>query len=73
MFVDVLESVHLKCYYKFKEFRTGVFAIFIGGDYMDNESYKKYIIEMVQKIDNNKYLERIYNYVHKYFIRRTGK
>lgn len=36
---------------------------------MDNEKCKKYIIEMIQKIDNSKYLERIYNYVHKLFIR----
>lgn len=40
---------------------------------MDNQKYKTYIIEMVQKIDNNKYLERIYNYVHKHFIKRTGE
>lgn len=40
---------------------------------MDNEKYKKYIIEMVQKIDDLKYLERIYNYVHRFFIRRTGE
>ena len=40
---------------------------------MSNEKYKKYIIEMVQKIDNNKHLERIFNYVHKLFIRRTGE
>lgn len=40
---------------------------------MDNEKYIKYIIEMVQKIDNNKYLERIYNYVHRYFIKKTGE
>ena len=40
---------------------------------MDNEKYIKYIIEMVQKIDNNKHLERIYNYVHRYFIKRTGE
>ncbi len=40
---------------------------------MENEKYKKYIIEMVLKIDDNKYLKRIYNYVHKLFIRRTGE
>ena len=40
---------------------------------MSGEEYKRYIIEMVQKIDDSKYLERIYNYVHKFFIRRTGK
>lgn len=40
---------------------------------MDSEKYKKYIIEMVLKIEDSKYLERIYNYVHKLFIRRTGE
>lgn len=40
---------------------------------MNNEKYKKYIIEMVQKIDDSKYLERIYNYVHRFFIKRTGE
>ena len=40
---------------------------------MDNKEYKKYIIEMIQKIDNAQHLKRIFNYVHKYFIRRTGE
>lgn len=40
---------------------------------MDSYKYKKYIVEMVQKIDDLNHLERIYNYVHKFFIRRTGK
>lgn len=40
---------------------------------MDNEEYKKYIIEMIQHIDDNQHLKRIFNYVHKYFIRRTGE
>lgn len=40
---------------------------------MKNEKYRKYIIEMVQKIDDSKYLERIYNYVHRFFIKRTGE
>lgn len=40
---------------------------------MDNEKCKKYIIEMIQKIEDSKHLERIYNYVHKLFIRRTGE
>lgn len=35
--------------------------------------YKKYIIEMVKQIDDISYLKRIYDYVHKFFIRRTGK
>ena len=37
---------------------------------MSNGSYKKHIIEMVQKIDNSKYLERIFNYVHRFFIKK---
>lgn len=40
---------------------------------MDKETYKKYIVEMVEKIDNLSYLQRIYAYVHKFFIRRTGE
>lgn len=40
---------------------------------MSNKEYQKYIIEMIQKIDNNQNLKRIFNYVHKYFIRRTGE
>lgn len=36
---------------------------------MDNEKCKKYIIEMIQRINNYKYLERIYNYVHRFFIK----
>ena len=36
---------------------------------MDNEKYKRYIIEMLQKIENSKYLERIYNYVHRFFVK----
>lgn len=35
---------------------------------MNNEEYKKYIIEMIQKIDNDQHLKRIFNYTHKYFI-----
>ena len=40
---------------------------------MENEKYKKYIIDMIQKIEDNKHLERIFNYVHRLFIKRTGK
>lgn len=39
---------------------------------MSNDERKKCIIEMVEKIDNTEFLMRIFNYVHKYFIRRTG-
>lgn len=40
---------------------------------MNQEKYKQYIIEMIQKIDNIKDLERIFQYVHKFFIKRTGE
>lgn len=42
------------------------------GGTMGNDERKKCIIEMVEKIDNTEFLMRIFNYVHKYFIRRTG-
>ena len=37
---------------------------------MSKEKYKKYIIEMLGKIENEKALEAIYYVVHKYFIKR---
>lgn len=40
---------------------------------MDKATYKKHIIEMVEKIDDILYLERIYAFVHRFFIRRTGE
>lgn len=40
---------------------------------MEKDTYKKRIIEMVNKIDDISNLERIYAYVHKFFIRRTGE
>ena len=43
------------------------------GKHMNSEEFKKYIIEMVQKIDDTESLKRIFNYVHKFFIRKTGK
>lgn len=39
---------------------------------MDKQTYKRYIIEMVEKIDNISHLKRIYTYIHKLFIQRTG-
>ena len=39
---------------------------------MSNEEYKRYVIEMIQKIDDSEYLKRIFNYVHRFFIRKTG-
>lgn len=40
---------------------------------MKKEEYKQFIIEMVQKIDNVNHLKRIFDYVHRFFIRRTGE
>lgn len=40
---------------------------------MEKNTYKKHIIEMIEKIDDLSYLKRIYAYVHKFFIRRTGE
>ena len=40
---------------------------------MKKEEYKQLIIEMIQKIDNLNHLRRIFNYVHRFFIRRTGE
>lgn len=40
---------------------------------MSNEDYKKSIIVMIENLNDNHTLERIYKYVHKFFIRRTGK
>jgi len=45
----------------------------LEGYEMSNEEYKEYIIEMIQKINNPEHLKRIFNYVHKFFIRRTGR
>lgn len=36
---------------------------------MSKEKYKKYIIEMIEKIESKSALERIYSVVHRYFIR----
>ena len=40
---------------------------------MSNEDYKKLIAVMIDAIDDNHTVQRIYKYVHKFFIRRTGK
>lgn len=39
---------------------------------MNKTKYKEYIIRMLDQIDDIDHLKRIYNYVHKFFIRRTG-
>lgn len=40
---------------------------------MGNEEYKKCIVAMLEQIDNSEHLKRIFNYVHKFFIKRTGE
>ena len=40
---------------------------------MEKDEYKKYIIDMIQEIDNIEYLNRILNLVQKYFVRKTEK
>lgn len=40
---------------------------------MEKEEYKKYIIDMIQEIDNIEHLNRILNLVQKYFVRKTEK
>ena len=43
----------------------------IGGEKkVSKEKYKKYIIEMLDKIESESALERIYSVAHRYFIRR---
>ena len=37
---------------------------------MNDEKRKRYIIEMIQEINNSKYLERIFNYVDRFFIKK---
>ena len=44
-----------------------------GGVHMSNEDYKKLIAVMIDAIDDNHTLQRIYKYIHKFFIGRTGK
>ena len=39
---------------------------------MSKEEYRQYIIDVVKKIDDIKYLNRILNYVMKYLV-KSGK
>lgn len=41
-----------------------------GGDIMNQQ--KELIIKMLDKIDDASHLKRIYDFVHRFFIRRTG-
>lgn len=36
---------------------------------MTNEEYKKILHSMIEKISNNAYLEKIYRFVHYYFLK----
>lgn len=40
---------------------------------MKNEEYKKLIDCMMKEINNEKDLKRIFDYIHKIFIRGAGK
>lgn len=40
---------------------------------MSDKELKKYIINMVNQIDNPVFLKYIFNYAHKFFIKRSGK
>lgn len=40
---------------------------------MKNEEYKKLVDRMMKEINDEKDLKRIFNYIHKIFIRRAGK
>lgn len=37
---------------------------------MNNEELKTYLYEMIEQIDDNKVLNRIFQFVYKYFLRR---
>lgn len=37
---------------------------------MNDEKRKRYIIEMIQEINNSKYLEWIFIYVHRFFVKK---
>lgn len=37
--------------------------------HMTNEEYKKFLHNMIEKISNNAYLEKIYRFVHYYFLK----
>lgn len=40
---------------------------------MIKEDYKKLIDRMMKEINDKEDIKRIFNYIHKIFIRRTGK
>lgn len=40
-----------------------------GGTHMTSEEYKKHLKKMIDKINDNKILKRIYELVHYYFVK----
>lgn len=40
---------------------------------MKNEEYKKLINRMMKEINDEEALKRIFNYIHKFFIKGAGK
>lgn len=40
---------------------------------MSKEKYKKYILEMIDRIEDEKAIERIYNYIHRFFYTNRYK
>lgn len=40
---------------------------------MTKKERKELISRMLEQIDDDHFLKKIFDYVHKYFIRRTGK
>lgn len=36
---------------------------------MTNDEYKKYLYKMIDEIDNNSFLKKIYEFVHYYFVK----
>lgn len=47
-----------------------IYLLRSGGDIMNQQ--KELIIKMLDKIDDASHLKRIYDFVHRFFIRRTG-
>ena len=72
MFEIPIDNLYFSEYIYIKEFRD-VFLLGTEVLHMSNKEYKRYIIEMLDMIDDNEHLKRIVNYVHKFFIRKAGK
>lgn len=68
MFVNLLHICYFDTIIKTRNFEH----VFCRAEValMNDEKRKRYIIEMIQEINNSKYLERIFNYVHRFFIKK---